>query len=209
MTQYIEYQIKSFKQEPQNIKLRTSKLNAMYHIHKAVVHQLLQKRQGNANCKTRSEVNGGGKKPWKQKGTGRARAGSIRSPLWRGGGVIFGPKTKMYQQKLNKKEKALAINDILYNKKDYTIALPTNFFSIDKPKTKQFLHKLADLDLEKNVKVLIIMATKTINTYLATRNLKNIEIIMAEHLNLLAIIKADYVLIENNAIEIINRKSYE
>lgn len=85
-----------------NLKVQNEK--STYLIHRALVKQLIEHRQGNANTKTRSEVRGGGRKPWKQKGTGRARAGSKRSPLWKGGGVSFGPRTKKFQIKLNKKE---------------------------------------------------------------------------------------------------------
>ena len=93
----------------------------MYCVHRALKNHLTNNRIRNANTKTRSEVRGGGKKPWKQKGTGRARAGSTRSPLWKGGGIIFGPKPKIYQSKINKKEKRLAINTLIYNKSKNTI----------------------------------------------------------------------------------------
>lgn len=209
MTKYIEYKIKSFQQEPQTIKHRISEKNAMYNIHKTAVQQLHQQRQGNANSKTRSEVQGGGRKPWKQKGTGKARAGSIRSPLWRGGGVIFGPRTKEYKQKINKKEKNLAISNILYNKKDFIVSLQSSFLQIEKPKTQNFLQKLEILNIKPNTKILIIMAIKYFNTYLATRNLKNIEIIAADQLNLLSIIRADYILIDNDAIDILNQIYHE
>jgi len=209
MTNHIEYQIKSFQEEPQNISVKISNSNALYNIHRTVVQQLHQQRQGNANCKTRSEVRGGGKKPWKQKGTGKARAGSIRSPLWRGGGIIFGPKTKIYKQKINKKEKHLAINNILYNRKDQTIGLPSSFLKLEEPKTKYFLKKLEDLNINKDKKLLIIMAKKNANIYLATRNMQNIELIAAKQLNLLAIIKSEYILIDQEAIAIINNKYYE
>lgn len=205
MTNHIEYKIKSFQHKPKNIKLRISESNPMYHIHKTIVQQLHQQRQGNANCKTRSEVQGGGKKPWKQKGTGRARAGSIRSPLWRGGGVTFGPKTKEYKQKINKKERKLAISNLLYNKKDFLIAIESSFLQLDQPKTQYFLKRLKTLNINLNKKLLIITIAQYLNTYLATKNLKNIEIIAANRLNLLAIIKAEYILIENDAIDIISQ----
>merc|ERR1712153_281954 len=92
--------------------------NANYLIHKDILRHQISKKQGTASTKTRSEVRGGGRKPWKQKGTGRARAGSNRSPLWKGGGVIFGPKPKTMQHKLNKKEFQLALRTLLYNKKN-------------------------------------------------------------------------------------------
>lgn len=209
MTNRIEYQIKSFQEEPQKISVRVSNSNALYNIHRIIIQQLHQQRQGNASCKTRSEVRGGGKKPWKQKGTGKARAGSIRSPLWRGGGVIFGPRTRMYKQKINKKERLLALNNILYNRKDYTISLPSSFLKLDKPRTKYLLQKLESLNINTNSKILIVMAEKNSDIYFATRNIQNIELIAAKQLNSLAVIKSEYILIEKEAITIINDKYYK
>lgn len=206
MTTNIKYKIKALtelQEEEGLIQLRISESNPMYIIHKSIVQQLHKQRQGNAHCKTRSEVRGGGKKPWKQKGTGRARAGSIRSPLWRGGGVIFGPKTKQYKTKINKKEKQLAIRNLLYNKKDFTIGLKQSFLQLDKPKTKLFLQKIDTLKINTSEKLLIVMEKKNEKLYLATRNLQNIEIIAANQINPLSIIKAKYILIEINAIKII------
>lgn len=205
MTNNIKYKIKSLNdsEEKLTIQLSISENNQMYTIHKAIVQQLLQQRQGTANSKTRSEIRGGGKKPWKQKGTGRARAGSNRSPLWRGGGVIFGPKTKKYKQKINKKERQLAIRNMLYNKKDFTIAIDESFLKFPKPKTKFFINNIKQINIDYNEKILIIMAKKDINSYLVTKNLKNIEIIAADQLNILAIIKAKYILLEKDAIKII------
>jgi len=207
MTNNIEYKIASIDEskEPETIQLRISENNQMYTIHKAIIKQLNEQRQGNANCKTRSQVRGGGRKPWKQKGTGRARVGSIRSPLWRGGGVIFGPKTKEYNQKINKKERQLAIRNMLYNKKDFTIAINQSFLKFNQPKTKFFLDNIKSINLDHTEKILIIMAKKHINTYLSTRNLKNIEIIAADQINLLSIIKAKHILIEVDAIKIIEK----
>lgn len=206
MTTDIKYEIASAPQLQNKttlIQLRISDFNQMYIIHKSIIKQLHEKRQGNANCKTRSEVRGGGKKPWKQKGTGRARAGSIRSPLWRGGGTIFGPKTEEYKIKVNKKERQLAIRNILYNKRDFTIALNRSFLNLEQAKTKNLLEKITELNIDTKAKILIIMAQKNYNIYLASRNLKNIEIIAANQLNTLSIIKAKYILIEIDAINII------
>jgi len=207
MTNNIKYKIASLEKSKshQTIQLRISENNQMYTIHKAIIKQLNEQRQGNAHCKTRSEVRGGGRKPWKQKGTGRARVGSIRSPLWRGGGVIFGPKTKEYNQKINKKERQLAIRNMLYNKKDFTIAIDESFLKFNQPKTKFFLEQIKGINIDTTEKILIIMAKKHINTYLSTRNLNNIEIIAANQINLLSIIKAKYILIEIDAIKIIEQ----
>lgn len=205
MANNIEYQIESLKksEEKHTIQLSVSEKNQMYTIHKAAIKQLHEQRQGNANSKTRSEIRGGGRKPWKQKGTGRARAGSIRSPLWRGGGVVFGPKVKKYTQKINKKERQLAIRNMLYNKKDFTFAIDQSFLEFKEPKTKFFIQNIKKININYNKKILIIMSQKKINTYLTTKNLQNIEIIAANQLNLLSIIKAKYILIEIDAIKII------
>ena len=209
MAHNIEYKIKSFPEDTKIIKLSISKSNAMYSVHRLAVNQLHEQRQGNANCKTRSEVRGGGKKPWKQKGTGRARAGSIRSPLWRGGGVIFGPKTKEYRKKINKKEKHLAICNLLYNKKDFTISFNASIFKLEQPKTKFFLQKLKKLNIDPLVKILIIVKQKNLDIQRATNNLKNVDFISINQLNIIAIIKAKYILIENEALNIINQSSNE
>nr|YP_009300503.1 50S ribosomal protein L4 [Campylaephora sungminbooi]AKU47422.1 50S ribosomal protein L4 [Campylaephora sungminbooi]ALN11869.1 50S ribosomal protein L4 [Campylaephora sungminbooi] len=179
----------------------------MYIVHRAIKEQLNNKRYGNAHTKTRSKVRGGGKKPWKQKGTGRARAGSTRSPLWRGGGVIFGPKTKKYNNKINRKEKQLAVKTLLYNKYQYTTVVNNLFINIDKPNTKVLLNTLQQLGfcLNKQEKFLIIVHKKTQNLYLSVRNISNIEIIEAINLNSLSIIKADKIILTNEALNTINK----
>lgn len=186
------------------VKDRNKNSNPMYSIHKVTVSQLHKKRQGNANCKTRSEVRGGGKKPWKQKGTGKARAGSIRSPLWRGGGVVFGPKSKKYSQKINKKEKKLAIKNILQNKRSVTTIIDESVLQFKQPKTRAFLETIKTFEINASEKLLIIMTKKYLNTYLAVRNLKNIKLITAEQVNLLSVIQAKHILIERDAIKTVN-----
>lgn len=186
-----------------SIKLHISKSGGMYIVHKAITKQLNEKRQGNANCKTKSEVRGGGKKPWKQKGTGRARAGSNRSPLWRGGGIIFGPKTKRYSQKVNKKERQLAIRNTLFNKQNFTIHIASDLFILDEPKTKVFISRIQTLKIEATEKILIIVSKKSKNMLLAARNLHNIEVIAADQLNLLSIMRAKWLLVDINSMKII------
>nr|YP_010728699.1 ribosomal protein L4 [Phymatolithon calcareum]WEA76870.1 ribosomal protein L4 [Phymatolithon calcareum] len=192
-------------QNSKTIQLQVSESKNMYTIHRALIKQLHEKRKGTASCKSRSQVQGGGKKPWKQKGTGRARAGSIRSPLWKGGGVIFGPKNKQYATKLNKKEQQLALRNILYNKKDNTIIVENfNPLSIsNRPSTKSVIQKIHALNIKTTNKILIIVAKKDINLYLSTRNLKNIELIAANQINLLSIINAKSILVETKALDII------
>jgi len=178
----------------------------MYIIHRAIKEQLNNRRYGNANTKTRSEVRGGGKKPWKQKGTGRARAGSTRSPLWRGGGVIFGPKTKKYNSKINRKEKNLAVKTLLYNKHQYTTVIKNLFTNIKTPNTKILLNTLHELGFNSHTteKILIVVHQKTQNLYLSARNIPNIEIIEIQNLNSLSIIKADRIILANETLNIMN-----
>nr|QCI07048.1 ribosomal protein L4 [Haraldiophyllum bonnemaisonii] len=176
----------------------------MYLIHKALKQQLNKTRQGNAHTKTRSEIRGGGKKPWKQKGTGRARAGSIRSPLWRGGGVIFGPKNKIYTSKINKKEKKLAIQTLIYNKFSQTIIIDELLNHINKPNTKNAIKELKYLDIKINKNILLIIEEKNTEIYLSLRNLKNIELLTAKNINIVSLLKAEQIIITVGAINIIN-----
>jgi len=194
-----------------SLKIHKDDDTKMYIIHRAIKQQLNNRRQGNANTKTRSEIRGGGKKPWKQKGTGKARAGSTRSPLWRGGGVIFGPKSKTYHSKINKKEKVLALNILLYNKQKDTKVVKNLFANINEPSTNKTLGTLQKLGLciDKKEKLLIILNNKNKITYLSTRNLPNIEIIEARHLNSLSLIKANKILITNEALNTINQINNE
>jgi large subunit ribosomal protein L4 len=116
-----------------------------YVLHKDLLRHLNSKRQGTASTKTRSEVRGGGRKPWQQKGTGRARAGSNRSPLWKGGGVIFGPKPKAVTLKLNKKERQLALQTLLYNKKNNVIVIEDLENTLTEAKNKEFCKNVSRL----------------------------------------------------------------
>nr|QCI06616.1 ribosomal protein L4 [Erythroglossum lusitanicum] len=177
----------------------------MYLIHKVLKQQLTISRQGNANTKTRSEIRGGGKKPWKQKGTGRARAGSIRSPLWRGGGVIFGPKNKIYQSKINKKEKRIAIQTLIYNKFSNTLVIDELLNNLNQPSTKHTIEELQNfgININKENKILLIIAKKNTKIYLSLRNLNNIELITPNHINIISLLKANTILITYDALNII------
>nr|QCI04413.1 ribosomal protein L4 [Antithamnion hubbsii] len=188
------------------LKISNDLKKNMYITHRVIKQQLHIQRQGNANTKTRSEVRGGGKKPWKQKGTGRARAGSIRSPLWKGGGVIFGPKPKKYTFKINKKERQLAIRILLYNKYSQTTITQNFCKNLKKPNTQNILESLNNLGIQTKNKnrVLIIVSNKSKALYLSIRNLTNIDIICANNLNTLSLIKADKILITFDALNIIN-----
>nr|YP_009346820.1 50S ribosomal protein L4 [Gracilaria firma]APR74355.1 50S ribosomal protein L4 [Gracilaria firma] len=189
------------------IKLCKQDNNNIHVLHRALIQQLINNRANNANTKTRSEVRGGGKKPWKQKGTGRARAGSNRSPLWRGGGVIFGPHTKTNKNKINKKEKRLALRILIENKFKNTIITENFIDQLSKPNTKIIIDRLKKYKLDTNKKnnILIIVSEKTCNLYLSTRNLKNVELLNANHLNIISLLKANQIIINKDALNIINK----
>ena len=159
-----------------------------YLIHKDILRHQTSLRQGTVSTKTKSEVSGGGRKPWRQKGTGRARAGSNRSPLWRGGGVIFGPKPRQLSLKLNKKEKNLSLQTLLYNKRNNISIIDDLENSINIPKTKTFITICKNCGIKLDEKVLIIVLTKTNSLKLATRNIKNVELISSSNLNTLSLL---------------------
>nr|YP_009398727.1 ribosomal protein L4 [Kuetzingia canaliculata]ARW67913.1 ribosomal protein L4 [Kuetzingia canaliculata] len=182
--------------------INESQEKQMYCIHRALKEQITNGRIRNAHSKTRSEIRGGGKKPWKQKGTGRARAGSTRSPLWKGGGVIFGPKKRIYQLKINKKEKRLAIHTILYNKFLQTTIITEDINRYDKPNTKNAIETINKLgiNLNNDKKILIIVINRKYSTYLSFRNISNIELIEAKNVNVLSLLKADIILMTLEAL---------
>ena len=183
----------------------TFKLNILedsgnYLIHRDVLRHQLSQKQGTVSTKTRSEVRGGGKKPWQQKGTGRARAGSSRSPLWKGGGVIFGPKPKTTNLKLNKKERNLALQTLFYNKRNNISVICELESLITEPKTKNFCNICKDYNLNINQKTLLVVSKKTIPLKLSTQNLKNVELISASNLNTLSLLKAKQILLTPLAV---------
>ena len=171
-----------------------------YVVHKDVIRHQIQQKQGTASTKTRSEVRGGGRKPWRQKGTGKARAGSNRSPLWKGGGVIFGPKTRKGKVKLNKKERRLALQTLLYSRQNDIFVIKNLENTLTTLKTKTFVNECQDLNIFWDKKVLLIVSEKTHPLKLSTRNIKNIELISVSHLNTLSLLKAKKIYITTNAI---------
>jgi large subunit ribosomal protein L4 len=181
-------------------------------IHKVYLSQLKNSRKYTSSTKTKSEVRGGGKKPWRQKGTGNARAGSSRSPLWVGGGVTFGPKPRIVYKKINKKEKRLAILSALYLKKQQFLfveeKLSSDFTTI---KTKNILNLLSQFNIKENEKVLLILTKPNKNIWLSSRNLKNIQVTTVNCLNLEQLLKTNRILLSKEGLEIINSiygKSY-
>ena len=182
------------------LKLTVLEDSGNYLLHKDMIRHSSSQTQGTTSTKTRSEVRGGGHKPWRQKGTGRARAGSSRSPLWKGGGVIFGPKPKKVSLKLNKKERRLALQTLLYNKKNSIVLIEDLENGIEKPKTKDFLKVCQDCNLNLDQKTLVIVSKKTIPLKLSTQNLQNVELILASNLNTLSLLKAKQIILTPLAI---------
>jgi large subunit ribosomal protein L4 len=171
-----------------------------YLIQKDIIRHYASQRQGTVSTKTRSEVRGGGRKPRKQKGTGRARAGSNRSPLWKGGGVIFGPKPKKLIFKLNKKERRLALQTLLYNKKNSVLVIDNLENEVNLPKTKIFIKICQDCGINLDQKLLIIVSEKTKLLKLSTQNIKNVELISASSLNTLSLMKAKQIILTPLAV---------
>jgi large subunit ribosomal protein L4 len=182
------------------LELNVLEKSGNYLIHKDVLRQQISKKQGTVSTKTRSEVRGGGRKPWRQKGTGRARAGSNRSPLWRGGGVIFGPKPKQTVLKLNKKERKLALQTLLYNKRNNISVIENLENAIESAKTKTFFNICKNCGVDLNQKVLVVVSKKTPALKLSIRNMKNVELISASNLNTLSILKAKQILLTPLAV---------
>lgn len=183
------------------LELRVAKEeNAAHIVHRALVLQTTNARQGTASTKTRAEVSGGGRKPWRQKGTGRARAGSIRSPLWRGGGVIFGPKPKDYQIKMNRKERRLAMRTALMSRSEDLIVVEEFGDKLPRPKTKELVGAIGRWGVESESKVLLILSQKEENVYLSARNIANVKLISANNLNIYDLLMADKIVTTSSAL---------
>lgn len=183
------------------LELRVAKPETAAHIvHRALVRQTRNARQGNACTKTRAEVRGGGRKPWRQKGTGRARAGSIRSPLWRGGGVIFGPKPRDYDIKMNRKEKRLALRTAFQSRADELKVVEDFTDKLPRPKTKELLGAIARWGIDPTAKILLILPQKDEMVYLSARNIANLQLIWANQLNIVDLLTADYIVATSSAI---------
>ncbi|MEW5857145.1 MAG: 50S ribosomal protein L4 [Cyanobacteriota bacterium] len=174
--------------------------NASHIVHRALVRQQANARQGTASTKTRAEVRGGGRKPWRQKGTGRARAGSIRSPLWRGGGVIFGPKPRDYDTKMNRKERRLALRTAFFSRAEDMIVVEEFADKLPRPKTKELVEAIARWGVEPNSKVLLILSEREENVYLSARNVAKMKIIPATQLNVFDLLAADKIVTTPSAL---------
>lgn len=165
----------------------------------AVVAQRASLRQGNHKVKNRSEVAGGGRKPWRQKGTGRARQGSIRSPQWRGGGIVFGPTPRSYAYKLPKKVRRLALKSALSAKVLEQNVVVLDALTFDAPKTKDFKAVLAALEISK--KALFVTAEINENVILSARNIPGVTVLTAEGINVLDLLGHDKVVFTQDAVK--------
>lgn len=168
---------------------------------KMVRLQLNASRQGTAKVKTRSEVSGGGRKPWKQKGTGRARQGSIRAAQWRKGGIVFGPTPRDYSFKINRKERVLALKSALVNKLNEKKLMVIDNLKLDNFKTKTGVELLNNLKLDG--KVLFVASEEAENLYMATRNLNNVLVLFPDEINVYDILNADYVVFDEASIKMV------
>ena len=175
-----------------NIEVNTDALKKMIRL------QLDASRQGTRKTKNRSEVSGGGRKPWRQKGTGRARQGSIRATQWRGGGIPLGVGPRDYTFKINKKERVLALKSALSNKVQEKALVVVDSFNMESTKTKDAIKMLEGLKLDN--KILFVTSDDAENLYLAVRNLPNVLVIYADEVNCYDLVNADVVVMDEAAI---------
>lgn len=166
-------------------------------VHLAVLQQLANKRQGTQSAKTRSEVRGGGRKPWKQKGTGHARQGSTRAPQWKGGGVVFAPKPRDYSFKLNRKEKRLALKSALTSRVVAEKIYVLDELNFDTIKTKKMASVLENLKVNK---ALVVLGDKNDNVTLSARNIPSIRTALPNTINVYDILKYDTLVVTKDAL---------
>jgi len=168
-------------------------------LYQTAVSQATRRRQGTASTKDRSEVRGSGAKPWPQKGTGRSRHGSVRSPIWVGGGVTFGPKPHQYKSKVPKKMRRAALKSALSDKVNEGKLIVVDDFAIDEPKTKKMVNLLNQLNISGGT--LVVSAQTDQNIILASRNLPKVNTILARQLNVLDILNHDYLMMSKEALQ--------
>ena len=166
-------------------------------VHMAVVQQLANNRQGTQKAKTRSEVSGGGRKPWRQKGTGHARQGSTRSPQWTGGGVVFAPVPRDYSFKLNKKEKRAALKSALSDKVANSSLIVLDELKFDEIKTKNFVNVMNNLKVAKG---LVVIADNDANVVMSARNVADVNTSLVNEINVYDIMKAKTVVLTKDAV---------
>lgn len=182
-----------------------NKKKAIGLIHRVYLTQLKNSYVHLASTKTKSEVRGGGRKPWRQKGTGNARSGSRRSPLWKGGGVSFGPKPRLTNRKVNKKERRLATLSAFYLKRKQFLLIEESVLNnFENIKTKNVIDILVNSGINNDSKVLFILTKSNKKLWLAARNLKNVTVTTANCLNIDQLLKTNHIILSNNAIEVVN-----
>ena len=169
-------------------------------VHMAVVHQLANKRQGTQKAKTRSEVSGGGRKPWRQKGTGHARQGSTRSPQWKGGGVVFAPVPRDYSFKMNKKEKRAALKSALTSRVQENKLIVVDELKFDEIKTKNFK---AVMDNLKVTKAYVVLNDNDEKVVMSARNLPNVQTALTNTINVYDVMKGGTVILTKDAVKTI------
>jgi large subunit ribosomal protein L4 len=170
-------------------------------MHQALVRQLANARLGTHKTKTRGEVRGGGRKPWRQKGTGRARQGSIRSPQWRGGGTVFGPTPRSYKQKMPRKMRRQALRSALTVKASDAQVMVLDAFDMSEPKTKEVLGILQNLGVDSSALILLPQRDEVILR--SVRNLPKVRTLVAQYLNVRDLLKYDYILMPLASLEVI------
>ena len=166
-------------------------------VHMAVVAQLANNRQGTQKAKTRSEVSGGGRKPWRQKGTGHARQGSTRAPQWTGGGIVFAPTPRDYTIRLNKKEKRAALKSALTSKVQGSSLIVVDELKFDEIKTKNFTNVMNNLKVEKG---LVVIADNDINVVMSARNVADVDTTLVNTINVYDVMKAKTVVLTKDAV---------
>ena len=166
-------------------------------VNQAVKLQLANKRQGTQSAKTRTEVSGGGRKPWKQKGTGHARQGSTRAPQWTGGGVVFAPKPRDYSFKMNKKEKQLALKSVLTSRVQENKFIVVDAIKMDEIKTKTFVKALDSLKVSK---ALVVLNENDVNVVASAKNIPGVKTASAKTINVYDILKFDTLVIDKAAV---------
>ena len=167
-------------------------------VHMAVVNQLANNRQGTQSAKTRSEVSGGGRKPWRQKGTGHARQGSTRAPQWTGGGIVFAPKPRDYSFKMNKKEKKLALLSALTSKVADNKLVVLDEFKLDEIRTKKFAEVMNNLKVSK---ALVVLEGENKNVVLSGRNIPTVKVSATNEINTYDVLKYDTLVVTKAAVE--------
>ncbi len=169
-------------------------------VHMSVVNQLANKRQGTQSAKTRAQVRGGGRKPWRQKGTGHARQGSTRAPQWTGGGVVFAPKPRDYSFKMNRKERAIALKSVLTSRVLENKLIVLDELKLDEIKTKKMQGVLNNLKVKK---ALVVLNEKNENVILSTRNIPNVQTALTNTINVYDILKYNTMIVTKDAVKTI------